>query len=286
MLLNLFLADFPLILASINSHAPKLGWTHWSNLLYEDNLVLLSRTRVGMKPQMNATEVYTDANVMRINFKKILKFWSSPQRPWGGEGQLGTRGEQGWRNYKYLGLILDGSFRIHKEEIKKKGLALTAGLETISRHLNEPSHCSILEITRAKVVVSLVCGSEALRGRAIPALDKAVTQKYRQIFLPSRSTLPAQIRLEFGLTKQSYSRRASFVTFCYKLKTFEVNSINRYAWEEIIKKLHLPAYTHLNDTIDLLSLGELWLTTVSQDQLKKLHLNFQKSAHHSKTRLP
>ncbi|KAJ1101092.1 hypothetical protein NDU88_006165 [Pleurodeles waltl] len=74
---------------------------------------------------------------------------------------------KGTASYKYLGITLDnnGSFRLHKDEIKKKGITLATGLQFPSDKLNKYSLSPLLEIASAKVFLTLAYDSVALQGR-------------------------------------------------------------------------------------------------------------------------
>ncbi|XP_078515171.1 olfactory receptor 52D1-like [Lissotriton helveticus] len=70
LLFNLFLADLTGILDELNAHPPKLDDRHITNLLYADNAILLSHTKVGLQRLINGTLMYAKENGMVINETK------------------------------------------------------------------------------------------------------------------------------------------------------------------------------------------------------------------------
>lgn len=69
-LFNLFLADLSLALNEVNVHAPSLGDFHISNLLYANDVILLSEMKVGLQRLITKLFNYSVSNRMTINQKK------------------------------------------------------------------------------------------------------------------------------------------------------------------------------------------------------------------------
>ena len=90
-LFNLFLNDLSPHLADIDSHCPKLNNTPVYLLLYADDMVLISRTKIGLRRLVLATIEYLESNLLQLNYdkSKILvfekrwtpRFWSFNGKP-------------------------------------------------------------------------------------------------------------------------------------------------------------------------------------------------------------
>lgn len=104
-----------------------------------------------------------------------------------------------------------GRFLAQKNSIRHKGLALATSLKTLSSKLTGPSILPLVEAVRAKLLPTITYGSEAQKGRDAKILHATVTA-YRVIFGLPKYTSPAQIRLEFGVQKQTFARQGTFIT--------------------------------------------------------------------------
>lgn len=89
-LFNLFLADLPAHLTGIEGHAPILNTNPIPILLYADDALVLSRSKIGLKRYLKAFSSYCTMNCLNINFNKskILIFSKSQKiLRWRFEGQ-------------------------------------------------------------------------------------------------------------------------------------------------------------------------------------------------------
>ena len=79
-LFNLFLNDLAPTLSETAGHSPRLGTTKVPLLFYADDVVLLSRTRVGLKRLLKCFAEFCTFNSLELNYEKskILVF----SRPW------------------------------------------------------------------------------------------------------------------------------------------------------------------------------------------------------------
>ena len=76
LLFNVFLKDLSSHLSSIDSHAPKLSNTKIPLLLYTDEAVLLSLSRIGLNRLLSGFGNYCSENNLIINYStsKVLVF--------------------------------------------------------------------------------------------------------------------------------------------------------------------------------------------------------------------
>ena len=103
-LFNLFINDLAPLLANLDSHCPKIGSLPVPILLYADDMVLISRTKIGLKRLIQGCISYLHTTQLQLNFdkSKIIVFGKS-WRPcsW----QFGGRAIQQVKSFKYLGIL-------------------------------------------------------------------------------------------------------------------------------------------------------------------------------------
>ena len=114
-LFNLFLNDLAPELSTVDGHFPTLGDCKIPVLLYADDAVLISRSRLGLKRLMNKCLDYLSTNKLQLNYQKskILVFsksrkiykWTFKRHP-----------IEQVRTFKYLGLLFsaDSSWAGHR----------------------------------------------------------------------------------------------------------------------------------------------------------------------------
>ena len=139
---------------------------------------------------------------------------------------MGNAPIQAVATYKYLGIIIDngGRFVNQRETIKRKGLALEITLRNPKRRgtILTP----LIRVAQVKILPTSTYVSEAKRGRDCKILDKTLSKAYRIMFSLPNYTPVAQIRLEFGLTKQSLARQGAYIICCKKIRRAAPNTLN------------------------------------------------------------
>lgn len=208
------MAELSTLLNKSNSHAPKLGGTQLSNLIYADDLMLISQTPIGLQRLLDITSQYSITNKLRINQEKSKVMCISTRK---------TKTMNNWFldsrkldvviEYRYLGVILDskGSFKPQCEDIKKRGLMTAVSLRNLKNKITWPSLLPIIKVIEAKMIPSITYGSEAMRGRDAEMVDGTVARALRMIFGLPRYTSPTQMRLEFGLAKEELARTGVYL---------------------------------------------------------------------------
>ena len=117
-LFNLFLNDLAPSLHAIDGHCPKLGSLHIPLLLYADDAVVMSCSRVGLKRLLNQCLVYCESNRLTLNYgkSKVLVFAKS-WKPfsWNIQGNIIEQ----VRHFKYLGVHFhyNASWTVHRKYI-------------------------------------------------------------------------------------------------------------------------------------------------------------------------
>lgn len=95
------------------------------------------------------------------------------------------------------------SFKQHKEAMLLKVNSLLMAFHQLRAKIVGPMFRPLLQTIQAKLVPTLVYGSEASRGRDGPLLDKIIVKTCRSLFCLPLHTSASQLRLEFGLAKQA-----------------------------------------------------------------------------------
>lgn len=272
-LFNLFMANLSVLLNECNSHAPKLGGCQLSNLLYADDLVLISRTPICLLRLLDITSQYSETNrlsinqektkVMCVNFRKIKTKYK-----W----CLAKHKLEEVQDYKYLGVIFDsrGNYTAQCEAIKKRGLMIAVALRNLKNKMSEPSFLPLIGVIQAKLISSITYGSEAMRGRDAGTLNGVIARALRMIYGLPGYTPPAQLRLEFGQQRQELARKGAFINTWYKIKLGQPETLNTYLWRELQASKTCPARHYLDTTLDQLGLRQLWDSSGTLASLKKL----------------
>lgn len=264
-LFNLFLSDFPEALNEVNSHAPKLANLQLSNLLYADDAVLLSKTKIGLQRLMDATADYSVKNELVINNKKMKILAVRPGRLLKTAWVLNSERITKSKCHKYLGVTFNnnGRYKTQLEEQRKKGVALSFALSSIHKNLLGPKFTPTLQVAQAKVIPTLTYGSEALKGLDSGHLDKIIAKIFRTVFQLPTNTSSAQIRLELGICNQSLARLMSFLMCCHKLRASKEGSLAQFLWTSLHTNQWRAGYEYWEIGLKILSLKELWDLQVS-----------------------
>lgn len=102
-LFNLFLNDLASFLAPVESHSPKLGSRRVQLLLYADDAILISRSRIGLRRLMDSGIHYLRLNKLQLNYAKSkIMVFSNSWKPltWKFENHMIEQ----VKSFKYLGL--------------------------------------------------------------------------------------------------------------------------------------------------------------------------------------
>ena len=100
--------------------------------MYEDDLVLLSTTEVGLQGSLHKLSVFCDANGLTVNLKNtnIITFSKSGRKP-----KIKCLFENSEfeevQSYKYVGVLFSstGTFSYCQNDLYKRGLKANSGLK-------------------------------------------------------------------------------------------------------------------------------------------------------------
>lgn len=102
-LFNLFINDLNTHLKEINAYGPKMGSNHIPLLLYADNMILQSTSRVGLRRLITYCIDYLKKNELHLNFdkSKVVVFGKSWKLlNWSFKGKVIEQVKE----FKYLGI--------------------------------------------------------------------------------------------------------------------------------------------------------------------------------------
>lgn len=270
-LFNLFLSDLTEALDNELADSPKLADKPISNLLYADNVVLLSQTRIGLQRLINKTIMYSIENKMIINETKtkVMEVSNKVSKRSKYKWHLQERQLEKVYCYKYLGILFDenGSFSHHKTKMKKRGNRLQGAFRLLYCSLGGPTYLPLLRVIKAKLLPSLTYGSEVLCGQDSILLNNAITKTFKYLFRLPSNTSPAQIRLEFGFCNQQIARMGQNVKTWKQIKTNINNPMCCLLWQELQRNQKLSFYKYLQTALKELSIFEIWETSLTTNQV-------------------
>lgn len=216
-LFNLFLNDLSTHLASIDSHCPKLNQRPVP-LLYANDMVLLSQTRVGLKRLINSCIQYLILNDLQLNFSKskILVFEKSWKlRTWIFQG----RTIQQVKSIKYLGLTFQYKLSWVPHRIAAiKSAKLTS--QSILRFFFLSGNQNILAATRifnAKVRAQLLYGIPIWRPSSNIDVERIQSTFLYKIFGLAHYVPYTALSLEAGQYRLEHLAWCYFVKFWLKV---------------------------------------------------------------------
>ena len=271
-LFNIYLAELSVDLNKEWGHSPKIMDSTLSNLMYADDIALLSHTKVGLQRLIDCLAKYSDSHALIINRSKTKIMTVTKSRKTKLLWHLKGKQLDNVTEYKYLGVTFDAraSFKQHNELLRKKANTLTFAFCKLRTKVMGPSLEPFLKVMEAKLAPSLTYGAEALRGKNARFLDTLLAKIYRRVLCLPRSASPAQIRLEFGNSTQQITNLGMFAKTCHSLREAPVGTLGNLIWEAINYSKESKCNKYLvRATVDL-GLEQLWATPVSHDIFKKL----------------
>jgi hypothetical protein len=138
-LFNLYINDIEEEILSVRHHAPNLNGVEIPILLYADDLVLISQTKIGLQKMLQALESFCDKWKLEVNIEKtkVMVFKKrgaiSRTERWYYKGQKVEVAPE----YRYLGVIFSrtGSWGKMGESMHNKGKQLWIQLLTLQKNL-------------------------------------------------------------------------------------------------------------------------------------------------------
>ena len=271
-LFNIYLADLSKNLNKEESHSPKIGAHRVSNLMYADDVVLLSYTKIGLQRLIDGVEKYSERHALVINRSKTKLMTI---------GGL-TKSKQIWflkgkplekvLEYRYLGVIYDVKtrFKPHNEALRRKASALCIAFCKLRHRVVGPSLEPFLKIIEAKLAPSLSYGAEALREKNVALLDILIANTYRRVLSLPKNASSAQIRLELGNPSQEIVSLGTYAKTCHRLKGAPDGTLSKLLWDAINNAKGSQSNKYLMRAIETLGLELLWPMSVSEETFKKL----------------
>ena len=127
LLFNLYINNLPYLFENTLSDPFVLpDGTKINSLLYADDLIILSRSKIGLQNCLNTLSSYCEAWMLKINPKKtkIMIFQKRPRKSLDISFKIGTEAIEIVQEYTYLGIRLTptGNFTLATEHLKEKAL--------------------------------------------------------------------------------------------------------------------------------------------------------------------
>ena len=127
LLFNLYIMNLPYLFENILSDpfVPPNG-TKINSLLYADDLIILSRSKLGLQNCLNVLSSYCETWMLKINPKKtkIMIFYKRPRKSIDINFNISTESIEIVQEYTYLGTRLTptGNFTLTLEHLKEKAM--------------------------------------------------------------------------------------------------------------------------------------------------------------------
>ena len=225
LLFNLYLNDVVGTLEGPQFMAPSICQTKISILLYADDMVLISLTRIGLKRLLDNLGLYCKDQGLSINYHKtkVMVFRRRPKTfTW---SILGTRIEQ-CSSYKYLGITFSETLT-WKAHLSNLRVATLRSMGAIVKFFFSKGGCLIdpaIKLFVSKVISSMLYGAEiwGWNEQVINNLEKIQNLFMRRILVLPKGTPVALMRAELGLP--SIKARVNFIILKYWLKCTQKNS--------------------------------------------------------------
>uniref|UniRef100_A0A670HL80 ribonuclease H n=1 Tax=Podarcis muralis TaxID=64176 RepID=A0A670HL80_PODMU len=216
-LFNLYINDMVKYLTSPEFHAPKLAEKPTSVLLYADDAVLLSRTKVGLKRLLREFSAYCRRDQLVVNHQKT-KVMVFARRHRHHRWEMDNQPIEQVKIFKYLGVVFQstGAWEAHHKYAREKASQSAKILSRFyftkgGRHIP-----AALEVFQAKPLAQLLYGAQIWTGNNCRTLETVQSKFLRQILAVPPCAPNAALRLETGLL--SVETRTWLRTFNYWLR--------------------------------------------------------------------
>ena len=216
-LFNLFLNDMAPFLAEIDAHSPKIGSLQVPLLLYADDAVLISRTRVGLKRLLTRCLEYLNQNKLLLNCEKskILVF-SKSWRPlkWVINGNTIEQ----VKHFKYLGINFQYNlfWTQHRNSVTNLATSSTLAVSRFFYNTGNQFIPAAIKVFNAKVQAQILYGCPIWISSFDHSIE-CIQSKFLRKILGLPNCVPyAALCLETGQT--SIESRAWLITFKYWLR--------------------------------------------------------------------
>ena len=151
LLFNIYLSDLPLRLESAGGAGPRVGWMTFSNVIWADDLIILSESENGLNEMLGELSSYAAENNMTINIDKTkAMIFNKTGRFIRRNFKYRDSNIETVREYKYLGFLLvpSGSIVPGLHDLKSRGAehfskSKTKWVSNIDPTLASQSSCSI-----------------------------------------------------------------------------------------------------------------------------------------------
>lgn len=211
-LFNLFMADLPSHLKDVNAHSPIFSGQEIKYLQYADDNILLSHTAIGLRRLVDSFNIYISVNGLQMNTKKTKIMTIGGTKLDKSAWKINGLHIETVKFYKYLGITFDDrlSFKQHFINQKAKATALSFAFRKLRDTLAFPNHEHLLKIMKAKLIPSLTYGTVIFRGKDSKSLDSLQIKVFKSVFKVPKYIGHANVRLEFGLKRQTLTRQSVF----------------------------------------------------------------------------
>lgn len=196
-LFNFYINDMVNCLSSPDFHAPKLADKSISVLLYADDAILLSRTRIGLNRLIGEFSAYCRREQLVINYQKTkIMVFARKHRQY--SWRMDNQTIEQVKAFKYLGIVFQstGSWDVHQKCAKEKA---AQSIKMLSRFFYTKGGRYIpaaLEVFQAKPLAQLLYGAQIWTGNHCSSLETVQSKFLRQIFGVPSCVPNAALRLE------------------------------------------------------------------------------------------
>jgi hypothetical protein len=238
---NFFARDIGKCFDKPNHHCPELGGKSIPFLQYADDIILLSRTRIGLQRHLNELKKYCDEWGLEVNEDKSMAmvFRESGRIRkedswWYGNKRLKTVSE-----YKYLGFVFQSSGSVHKQ-VKSAVANARRALMPLTRfrwRFREisPRSLGMLFDTLVKPVMlygSEIYGPLITSKNIVSGIEVPHNQWCRSILGVPRGIMADGARSELGRNKMSTEVKLKCIKFFLKVASAKRDSLTYSAFLE------------------------------------------------------
>lgn len=267
----LFINSVFSFLDKTDSWSPSLGERTVNSLLYADDLILISKTTLGLQRLLNALESFADYWGTEVNVDKSFILvcksgWKlKANEKWFYKGQRMST----VRSFKYLGATFsyDASFKPHIRAAAEKGKKAARALSPFFHKFSSLPLDFFLRIFDSAVVPVELYGAEIWGGRLnADCLDTAANFYYRMLLGLPQSAPVAGLHLELGRSRISELASIRPVSYWLRLLTMHPDRLTVCALLE--QRTMATNGTecwglNLKSILEKLDLSDMWLSPPS-----------------------
>lgn len=238
-------------------------------LLYCDDLIVLSNSKVDMQRKLNILARYCEENKMVVNEakSKIVVFRRGGKLAQTDEFHYKNRTLEVKNEYVYLGIKFSSHAVFHKAALQavSRGKMSVSSVKNVLINSKMTSQESRMKLYRSIVCATLLYGAEVWGSRYEDVIEPAQSQFIKSVFCLPRSTPHYLLRLEFGIVKLAHLVLKQMLRWWLKLLSMSEERFPKICFNQLVQTDQLARNIEKYNWASLLRVklvglgfGEVW----------------------------